>query len=263
MTSAGASMGGLTAVWGAHCLSFQARQIAALSFWSSQLGGHTKLWTLTLRRSQNVSVTEIDFGDLRRYRPFCSKRGTSRGGSITRYYIDRFVKVELGPTRGRYLECGDTRYFAFLDPSRTLAYDCLDIDENVPGVTIRADLNDLHQIPDDSYDVVICTQVFQYLANPVCAASEIRRVLVPGGKLILTVPFIERDFRRLGDKTRFTVESLRQLLGAFSLVSVETGGNLLTSISSLLGLGVADLSEEELLTTDNEYYQVTLGSAVK
>lgn len=208
-------------------------------------------------------MTKIDFGDLKRYRPFCSKRGITRGGSITRYYIDRFVNDELRSTRGRYLECGDTRYFAFLDPSQILTYDCLDIDANVPGVTIQADLHDLHQIAGDSYDVVICTQVFQYLAKPVCAAAEIRRVLAPGGKLILTVPFIERDFRRLGDKTRFTLESLRLLLSAFTLVSVETGGNLLTSISSLLGLGVADLTKEELLTTDNEYYQVTLGSAIK
>ena len=208
-------------------------------------------------------MTGIDFGDLKRYRPFCSKRGTTRGGSITRYYIDRFVKGELQATSGRYVECGDTRYCAFLDPSQILTYDCLDIDTTVPGLTIQADLHDLRHITDDSFDVVICTQVFQYLSNPSRAAAELRRVLAPGGKLIVTVPFIERDFRRLGDKTRFTVESLRLLLSRFTFVSVDTGGNLLTSICSLLGLGLHDLAEHELLTADNEHYQVTLGSAIK
>jgi len=208
-------------------------------------------------------MTGIDFGDLKRFRPFCSKRGTTRGGSITRYYIDLFVSGELKATSGRYVECGDTRYRAFVEPSQIATYDCLDIDADVPGLTIQADLHDLRHITDGSYDVVICTQVLQYLSNAGRAVSELHRVLAPGGKLIVTVPFIERDFRRLGDKSRFTVESLRLLLGGFTSVSVGTGGNLLSCICSLLGLGLDDLTEQELLAGDNDYYQVTLGSAIK
>ncbi len=38
-------------------------------------------------------------------------------------------------------------------------------------------------------DVVLCTEVFEHLKDPVSAVREIARVLKPGGELILTAPF--------------------------------------------------------------------------
>lgn len=42
--------------------------------------------------------------------------------------------------------------------------------------------------PDNSFDVAICIEVFEHLFAPDAAASEIRRVLRPGGRLVASAP---------------------------------------------------------------------------
>jgi SAM-dependent methyltransferase len=43
--------------------------------------------------------------------------------------------------------------------------------------------------PDASFDVILCSEVFEHLPNPLEALDEFFRLLKPGGKLILTAPF--------------------------------------------------------------------------
>lgn len=43
-------------------------------------------------------------------------------------------------------------------------------------------------LPDDSFDVVQCTQVLEHLVEHERAAAELVRVLKPGGHAIITVP---------------------------------------------------------------------------
>ncbi|MFA6074532.1 MAG: class I SAM-dependent methyltransferase [Negativicutes bacterium] len=52
-------------------------------------------------------------------------------------------------------------------------------------------ISDITAIPvdDDSFDVVLCSEVLEHLPEPVMAIREFARVLRDGGKLILTAPF--------------------------------------------------------------------------
>lgn len=52
-------------------------------------------------------------------------------------------------------------------------------------------ISDICSIPvsDNTFDVVICIEVFEHLPNPIDALVELTRVLKPGGILILTAPF--------------------------------------------------------------------------
>lgn len=43
--------------------------------------------------------------------------------------------------------------------------------------------------PDCSFDVVLCSEVFEHLPDALKALDEFARLLKPGGKLILTAPF--------------------------------------------------------------------------
>ncbi len=43
--------------------------------------------------------------------------------------------------------------------------------------------------PNNSFDVILCSEVFEHLPDPLRALDEFERLLKPGGKLILTAPF--------------------------------------------------------------------------
>ena len=43
--------------------------------------------------------------------------------------------------------------------------------------------------PNASFDVILCTEVLEHVPDPVIILQEFCRLLKPGGKLILTVPF--------------------------------------------------------------------------
>ena len=58
--------------------------------------------------------------------------------------------------------------------------------------TSRIDLVcDIVQVPepDASFDVILCSEVFEHLPDPLKALDEFARLLKPGGKLIITAPF--------------------------------------------------------------------------
>lgn len=52
-------------------------------------------------------------------------------------------------------------------------------------------IGDITNIPeeDGSFDVILCSEVFEHLPNPVKALKEFQRLLKQNGKLIITAPF--------------------------------------------------------------------------
>lgn len=82
------------------------------------------------------------------------------------------------------------------------------------------------QIPlaDGQFDLVICTQVLQYIAQPDAVIAEIHRVLKLGGSLLLSVP---ATYPRDADEEcwRFFPAALRQLLSSFSEIEVAPEGS--------------------------------------
>jgi SAM-dependent methyltransferase len=66
-----------------------------------------------------------------------------------------------------------------------LSYRSADLDS--PLAMDRIDLLDM-SYPDGAFDVVICNHVLEHVADDRLALSEIRRVLVPGGRAILMSP---------------------------------------------------------------------------
>jgi len=51
-------------------------------------------------------------------------------------------------------------------------------------------ISDIISIPveDTSFDVVLCTEVLEHVAEPILVVKEFARILKPGGKLLLTAP---------------------------------------------------------------------------
>lgn len=57
--------------------------------------------------------------------------------------------------------------------------------------TIYLDITDMPQIPDNTYDLVLCSHVIGCIPDDSLAIREMRRVLKPGGKAIIQVPVNE------------------------------------------------------------------------
>jgi SAM-dependent methyltransferase len=86
----------------------------------------------------------------------------------------------------------------------------------------------------DAFDVVVCTQALNYMADPFGAIGEIFRVLAPLGFLFLSTPAI---FPRYFDQRwRFMPEGLRTLLAAFSNVHVVAEGGSIAGFCRTINL---------------------------
>jgi SAM-dependent methyltransferase len=208
-------------------------------------------------------------GDFRRTTPINAEWGRGRGKPIDRVYIEMFLSKHGADIRGRALEASDSEYVRRFGTAveRT---DILDVSEMNPKATIVADLVLAPQIPDNSFDCVVLTQVLQYVADVPAALATIHRVLASGGVFLATVPCIARSNTNepglYGDFWRFTSQSARLLadeIFGIGNVEVTSYGNVLSAAGFLYGLGSDDLSSEELAAHDPAYEVLVALRAVK
>jgi len=79
---------------------------------------------------------------------------------------------------------------------------------------------------DGQFDLTLCTQMLEYVANPRTVITEIYRCLRPGGFLLLSVPAVfPRDSEV--EYWRFLPSAVRDLLAAFYKVDIEPEGDTL------------------------------------
>jgi SAM-dependent methyltransferase len=90
---------------------------------------------------------------------------------------------------------------------------------DTPLVDIVCDAADM-PVDDESFDLVLCTQVLEHCQDPQGIANECHRVLRTGGSLIVTVPSIFPQHGYPADNWRFMPDGLKYLLRAFPQVEV-------------------------------------------
>jgi SAM-dependent methyltransferase len=106
-----------------------------------------------------------------------------------------------------------------------------------------------HDLPAGSatVDAVVCTQVLEHIAEPVEALAEFRRVLKPGGRLIVTVPLAWYLHELPHDYYRYTPYGLRHVLvkAGFTDIDIHPMNDSPSTVAELLRhlrwiLGTAD-----------------------
>ncbi len=96
-----------------------------------------------------------------------------------------------------------------------------------------------------SFDLILSTQVLEHVANPALYFSECRRLLRPGGKLLLTTHGIYEDHLCPNDYFRWTAQGLRLILtnAGFQVRAVQklttSGRSLCFTLQRHLFLGGA------------------------
>jgi len=97
----------------------------------------------------------------------------------------------------------------------------LDI-EPMPGVGVVGVAERL-PFADESCDGVILQAVLEHVVNEHDTLRECSRVLRPGGKLLVEIPFIQGDHPSPGDYRRYTEQGLRQVVERHGFRAEKSG----------------------------------------
>ena len=91
---------------------------------------------------------------------------------------------------------------------------------------------------ESSFDCVISNQVFEHVFNPQEFTRELYRVIKPGGKLLLTVPFVWDEHEQPNDFARYSSFGIRHVLetSGFEIVSLKKSVNSFQVIAQLVVL---------------------------
>ena len=127
------------------------------------------------------------------------KAGTENNSDRTKWVEEKLNDIPKGK---RILDAGagELRYKPFCTHLDYVAQDFNMYDGKGDGkslqmgsweqseIDIICDIVDIPE-PDNSFDVILCSEVFEHLPEPIKAIKEFSRLLKKSGKLILTAPF--------------------------------------------------------------------------
>jgi SAM-dependent methyltransferase len=140
--------------------------------------------------------------------------GRALSAKLTRVTLDRFIVAHA--SEGRTLDVG-----AQTGPYRAYFPHRIAVDVRpAPGVHVVGDAQALG-FTDAVFDVVLCTEMLEHVPEPQRAINEMRRVLKPGGVLLLTTRFLFPIHDAPHDYFRFTKYGLRHLLREFEVVDLR------------------------------------------
>lgn len=156
----------------------------------------------------------------------------------SRVHLDRWAAAAASSAApgARVLDAGagDALYREHFAHTKYETSDLVVIDRGDSPVDYVCSVDDM-PMPDDTYDMVFCSQVLEHVTDPVASLREIRRVLNPDGSAWLSAPlfyeehetpydfrrYTQFEWRRLADEAGFEVESIDWLEGYYGTVSYQ------------------------------------------
>lgn len=89
--------------------------------------------------------------------------------------------------------------------------------------------------PDESFDSVFSSEVFEHLFNLEEIIPEINRVMKAGGKILVTCPFVWNEHEIPVDYARYTQFALKHLFekNGFSILTQDKSGDFLMAIHQM------------------------------
>jgi SAM-dependent methyltransferase len=159
------------------------------------------------------------------------------GYAVRKPLLEWLTAQKFAGARVLDVGCGDRPYEALLAGAATvLGFD-------VPG-NQHADLHgSIDAIPaeDASFDVVLCLQVLEHVPEPAAAVRELRRVVKPGGRVLLSTHGVYPFHPNPDDLWRWTSTGLEHLFrtnAEWTSVTVRPGAGTAATIAMLVAHGV-------------------------
>ena len=114
----------------------------------------------------------------------CPACGSGRRHRLQWLYLDRVLDFFSQPRR--VLDVAPLRYFEHVRRAmENLLYTSLDL--SMPWVMIAGDITAI-PFHDHAFEVILCSHVLEHVPDDRAAMGELRRVLSPGGLLLIQVP---------------------------------------------------------------------------
>ena len=101
------------------------------------------------------------------------------------------------------------------------------------GIDVIADLGAL-PFRDESIDGILCEMVLEHIPDATGALGECRRVLRPGGRIYIAVPFLWPYHASPHDYRRWTVSGVLRDLDGFRVIDVGLAGGPTTTLVNVL-----------------------------
>lgn len=92
--------------------------------------------------------------------------------------------------------------------------------------------------PDNTFDSILSSEVFEHIFNLEEILDELNRVLKPGGRILITVPFAWHEHEMPNDFGRYTSIGFQSLLERhnFKIISLEKTSSFVETLFQLWGL---------------------------
>ena len=158
---------------------------------------------------------------------------TSVQYAVRKPLLDWLRAQDVAGLRVLDVGCGDRPYEKLLHGAAEI------VGFDVPG-NPHADLHgsiDALPVEDASFDVVLCLQVLEHVPDPAAAVRELRRVVRPGGRVLLSTHGIYPFHPNPDDLWRWTHDGLERLFrdnGDWSSVAVRPGAGTAATIAMLI-----------------------------
>jgi SAM-dependent methyltransferase len=164
-------------------------------------------------------ISKIDFWYLKQY--------FSGHVSLFQYYQKIFVKEFGKYCTGDVIEIGANKLYKFDQyfPNAN-KYQMTNIEGDYD---MLLDATNMMTISDNSIDAIICTSVLEHIFEYNKAMSEIERILKPGGKLLLVIPY-GFPIHDTVDYWRFGADYFYKRLDNYKLHSLTSLGGKLSTI---------------------------------
>lgn len=202
-----------------------------------------------------------------RVTPISPDFGYARGTPIDRVLIRRYLGSAPTSVVGIVHEVGESQFSPMLFP-RAVHHVVHVSPENETDLRV-----DFLEVPQDQIglcEAIICTQVLNFIKEPLEALRGISSLLRPGGRCYMTVAGLAQvsryDSARWGDYFRFMPQGFDHLLSqcdAIRVIHRNDLGNLFCAKCLMDGVVAEDVVEKRLLEVDDPLYPVVLGAVLE
>jgi len=144
-----------------------------------------------------------------------------KGRSLGRILMNKYCEKYLGDLTGSIIDFGGggrPSYAKYFDKDAKVTRTDYDESKN-PDIVV--DLNKPIELESSSFDNAILFNTIYILENPTASLKEINRILKPGGRLLLTSPFIFNEAPEPIDYWRFTSYGIEKVLRDAGFVNIE------------------------------------------